>query len=519
MTPIPARQARLALLFATAKVLLQLVALRPYGYFRDELYYLACADHLAFGYVDHPPFSIAMLALWRAVLGDSTVAIRSLSALVGGAVVFLTGRLVTALGGGPIAVALACISVICAPAFVGTDHLYSMNCWDHLFWIASALAVIRAFAAPEKSNKAWLVLGAILGLGLENKVSMLWFGAGLTVALFATANGRAALRARGPWIALGCAAVIMLPHVVWQAIHHWPTAEFAHNAMVYKYVRLSLGSFVTEVVLMMSPAAIPMVIVGLFAPFFVAELSAHKSLALIFGTAFLIVAGSGTGKPEYLNAAFPMVLASGACALENVLRRRGHLDRTFRWVLGAQAIASMAFLTITLPFALPVLTETNFIAYENRLGVKPRTSEKKELGALPQTYADMHGWPELVDEAARAFDALSPEERKTAKIWAVTGGYGPAAAIDVLGRSRGLPRAISTHNDYWLWGYGVDDDAPTILLGGPRDRLEQLFTSLEQVGTVECGYCMPFENHKPIYIGRGMKRRWSDLWPTLKHYE
>ena len=39
-------------------------ALGGYGYFRDELYYLACSKHLAAGYVDHPPFSIFVLALW-----------------------------------------------------------------------------------------------------------------------------------------------------------------------------------------------------------------------------------------------------------------------------------------------------------------------------------------------------------------------------------------------------------------------------------------------------------------------
>jgi hypothetical protein len=168
---------------------------------------------------------------------------------------------------------------------------------------------------------------------------------------------------------------------------------------------------------------------------------------------------------------------------------------------------------------MPILPEQSFIAYADRLGIKPHTSENKTLADLPQHYADMHGWDELVGGAERAWGMLDVEERRHAKIWAVTGGYGPAAAIDVLGSARGLPPAISTHNNYWLWGFGSEEEGPVVLLGGPRDRLEKAFTSLEQVGTVECGYCMPFENHKPIYIGRGMKRSWSSLWPELKHYE
>ena len=50
-------------------------AFAGYGIFRDELYYLACARHLASGYVDHPPLSMWILALVRAVLGESVFAL------------------------------------------------------------------------------------------------------------------------------------------------------------------------------------------------------------------------------------------------------------------------------------------------------------------------------------------------------------------------------------------------------------------------------------------------------------
>ncbi len=50
---------------AGAKLVVHLATNHRYGYFVDELYYLACADHLGWGYVDHPPFSIALLAQGR----------------------------------------------------------------------------------------------------------------------------------------------------------------------------------------------------------------------------------------------------------------------------------------------------------------------------------------------------------------------------------------------------------------------------------------------------------------------
>src|SRR5688572_29378724 len=76
---------------SAARVLFHLVTHRGYGVFRAELYYLACADHLDFGYVDHPPLAPALASVARALLGDSLFALRLLPALAGGATVFLAG--------------------------------------------------------------------------------------------------------------------------------------------------------------------------------------------------------------------------------------------------------------------------------------------------------------------------------------------------------------------------------------------------------------------------------------------
>src|SRR5471030_1122298 len=50
-------------LIAAAKLALHLYAGRHYGYFVDELYYLACARHLDWGYVDQPPLIAAIAGI------------------------------------------------------------------------------------------------------------------------------------------------------------------------------------------------------------------------------------------------------------------------------------------------------------------------------------------------------------------------------------------------------------------------------------------------------------------------
>src|SRR3989442_14151635 len=131
-TPHPADQRMPALVFviALAGVVLHLATGWRYGLFRDEFYYLACANHLDWGYVDHPPLSIVVLAGVRALLGDSLLAVRLVPALLFGLLVWLAACLARELGGGPFAQSLAALSVAIAPVYLALTGFYSMNALD-----------------------------------------------------------------------------------------------------------------------------------------------------------------------------------------------------------------------------------------------------------------------------------------------------------------------------------------------------------------------------------------------------
>src|SRR5689334_2761609 len=108
--PPPARGALAALLAAT--VLVHVPALAAYGWFRDELYYVSCAKRLAWGYVDQPPLSIALLAMWRLLARDSLVAMRLVPLAAHLVVVWLTMRLARRWGGGAFAQVLAGVGAL-----------------------------------------------------------------------------------------------------------------------------------------------------------------------------------------------------------------------------------------------------------------------------------------------------------------------------------------------------------------------------------------------------------------------
>ncbi|HEU4533661.1 MAG TPA: glycosyltransferase family 39 protein, partial [Polyangiaceae bacterium] len=377
--------------FALVKLAVQLAALPGYGYFRDELYYIACSERLAWGYVDHPPFAVALLKAVRLALGDSLWALRVVPAFAGALLVFLAGEAAVALGGGAAAGAIACAAVLGAPVLLGMDHFWSMNAFDGLFWAASVLLFARAWRAP--SPRAWAALGAAFGLGLLNKASLLWLGAGFGVALAASREGRRLLRTPGPYLAALVAALPIAPHLAWQVEHGWPTLEFARNALAEKYKAHSPLGFLLEAALMLGPASAPLWLAGPLAAL------RRPGLGRALGVAWLTVLGvlafSKSGKAEYLSAGFFLAASLGAVELERALARPGRRGPSSR----AVAVAAVALLGAQLalaPLALPLLPVPRYLAYAAALGIEPSTSENKELGALPQFFADMHGWPEQV---------------------------------------------------------------------------------------------------------------------------
>ena len=132
-------EAILIILFSAIALLIHLLTNGRYGYFRDELYYIACGQHLAFGYVDQPPLSILLLRLSEVFLGNSLFAIRFLPALAGAATVAITGLIARELGGRAWAIGLACAGSLCALFNLAVGNFFSMNAFEPLFWMGCML--------------------------------------------------------------------------------------------------------------------------------------------------------------------------------------------------------------------------------------------------------------------------------------------------------------------------------------------------------------------------------------------
>ena len=181
----------LVVCFVILKLFLCLLPVE-YGYFRDELYYIALSDNLDFGYLDVPPIVPFLLAIVRHVLGTSFLSLHLLPAICGALVVWIVSLMVRKLGGGFNAQLLALTCVTLAPIYLCWECLYTYDSFDRLWWTLALYVMVLLLKTDDK--KYWIILGIVAGIGLMTKISILFLGFGI-VAGFRNI-GRAVRRVR-----------------------------------------------------------------------------------------------------------------------------------------------------------------------------------------------------------------------------------------------------------------------------------------------------------------------------------
>lgn len=277
----------IAIYFALADLLIHFLTNGRYGYFRDELYFLACGDHLDWGYVDFAPLIAWIAKLSRTLLGDSLPAIRFFPALAGALKILLTGLIARELGGQRLAVALACLCVLIAPIYLGLDSLLTMNAFEPLFWMGCAYVLILVFKREHPKRLIWF--GLLAGIGLQNKHSMLLFGFALVVGLLLTPERRLFAN-KWIWIAGAMALALFLPNLIWQQQHHWPTLEVLSNVKrMHKNVELAPLAFVGQQVLLLLPTSAPVWLAGLWFFFFDRIGKRYRALGWAFVMVFALM--------------------------------------------------------------------------------------------------------------------------------------------------------------------------------------------------------------------------------------
>lgn len=478
-----------------------------YGYFIDELYYIACAKRLAWGYIDHPPLAPALLRGSLTLFGESPATLRVLPAVTGGAVAGLTAWLAGHLGGGRFAQVLSAAGVTLAPVLLVFFDVYSMNGFEMLLWLA--IATVLVLLIEREEPRLWLAFGAISGLALLNKHTVVLVAFALVAGLALTSHRRLLM---SPWLLAGgaLAFTLFVPNLLWQIENDFPSLEFYRNATLLKNRELPPLHVLWNQVLVMSPVSLPLWGAGLY---LAARRETLRPFVVAYGVLLAYVILSASSRPDRIAGIYPFFFAAGAVFWEEKLR------------IGGRALALAVLLaggTPLVPVFVPVLPPELVARYVAFLGLDLQVEAGEgKRAALPQWLADRFGWEELASDVRAIYEGLDPDEKATATILAPS--YGHAGALELLGSA--LPPVVSPHNTYFFWSrehVARLRQGPVISIGyGPSD-LGPWFDRVERVGTHRCDYCMTWRNDVPLYLARGGRFTLEDAekaWERAKHYE
>ena len=495
----------IVLYLATFKLLLHLLVAGRYSYFVDEMYYIACSEHLHWGYVDHPPLIAFITKTVRVVSGDSLLSIRFLPAVAGAALVCLTGAITRTLGGGRFAQAIAALGVIAVPLYLSFHYILSMNAFEPLFWTGLAYVVLLAVKRNNPQLLIWA--GVIIGFGLLNKYSIVLFAFALCLGLIFSPY-RKFLVSKWLWMGLGCGFLIFAPHLNWLIANHFPFLEWQHNIRgTDQLIRVSPPVFILQQLFLTGTASLVW-LAGLVFFFGTSQGKPYRFL----GWAFVITMAEFIAmhaKNYYPSPIYAIAIAGGAVALEQLTSSAGW--KRFRGPLIAVIIAGTAVLA---PMFIPILPIDSLLSYQKAIGMYPPRQEACQLDAAPLWgfLGGQFGWQALTEKVAGVYNSLPAWERSHTTIFART--YSPASAIDLYGKQYGLPRSVSTHLGYYLWGPPDSRSDTVIFVGFPFEGIAPACRQPEIVAQIYSPYGSDM-NH-PIVLCRGFAGNLQTQWPLLK---
>jgi len=404
---------------AGSVVALHLATNGTLGFHTDELYYLDCGRHPAFGYVDFPPIVPLLARLETTVFGVTPWTLRLIPALLSGLLVALCGAYVRRLGGSLRLQAIALVAGIAAPLIVGSGDVFQTVIFDLAIWMVALYWFLCV--AVDRRPRYWIYLGITLGIGLEVKYTIVGLIAGITIAVLLTPSLRKQMRTRYPWIAAAIVLVIWAPNLVWQVANGFPSLTYVAN---HSGSGGGVGIYLIEFVL----------VTGLLLPLWLAGVISFFRSPLIrpigIASAVPLVLFLFAGKFYYAASTIPVAMAQGLMALSHIERRRLRSALSIAVVAGS-VLGFVALAQLTLP-----------ITPASRL-------HATGLDKSSEVFADSVGWDDVAGQVTTIYRALPPAERPQTVI--ISAYYGVPGALQIYGNPKILPDVISPQLSDWYW--------------------------------------------------------------------
>lgn len=430
---------RLMYVLAVIKFILPyLLQSSSYEPHRDEFLYLAEGRHLAWGYMEVPPF-LSIFAWLTHLLGDGMFWVKFWPDLFGVFTFIITAKIARRLGGTSFAIFL-CFLPFVFGVYLRLFFLFQPNPPEVFFWTMIMYSII---AYIQTAKNKWLyVFGVSVGLGMTSKYSVAFLAVSILAGLLLTPQRRIFFNKHLYYAGI-LALLIFLPTGLWEYNHHFPIIVHMRELQATQLQYISPADFLKDQLLM----NLPCVFVWLTGLCFVAFSKENKyravAWAFVFVMILLIVLH---GKNYYSLGIYPVLMAFGAWRLEKFTTRR---YRLWRYVFaGVPCILGIIFIPVSLPVARP----KELADYYRSMHLEKTGALKWEdlnNHPLPQDFADMLGWEEMSQKMARAYNNLSESEK--ARVFLFCDNYGEAGAVNYYRYKYHLPEVHSDNGSFLYW--------------------------------------------------------------------
>jgi hypothetical protein len=491
----------LLFMLALCGVAIHILLNGQYGFHRDELDFIMNARQLAWGYISYPPMTPFFARIGLELFGESLRGLRVLPAIAQGIVMILAGLMARDMGGKRNAQIMTAFAVFITPVSLlgGTVIMYFG--FDYLWWVMVAFFTVRLLATDDE--RYWLGIGAAIGLGMMTKYTMIFWVAGLVVAVLVT-PARKYLRSKWLYLGAALALLIYLPNLIWQIQHNFISLEYLSSIHARDISWGRADDFLPKQLYeTTNPFSLPLWTVGLSLCLFAVSMKRFRALGWMFIVTFVLFHLS-RGRSYYTAPTYVMLLAAGCVWFEEWLGTRTQKMRRvgFGLLCGTQVAGSLLGIILMKPIAPINSPLWNF------------TSD------INDNVVEMVGWQDLTAQVAAIYQSIPESEKPRTVIFA--GNYGEAGALDLYGKEYNLPRMISGSNSLWYRGYGSPEPETAIVVGFEPAYSDKFFSSCEYSGTVTNRYGVKNEEssyHTGLYVCRQPRRPWNEMWKEMQWFQ
>ncbi|WP_431957185.1 glycosyltransferase family 39 protein [Nocardia lijiangensis] len=468
-----------------------------YGYFGDELYFLAAGRHPSFGYADQGPVLPLLARLMDTLAPGSFFAFRLPAVALTTLAVVLTALLAREFGGGRGAQLLAAVAYATSPFLLLQGKMLTTNAIDTVLWVIITWLVVRWVRTRHDALLLYAALVTALDMQVKWLIPFFW----IAVAVTSLVLGPREL-VRRPLLWLGGAIVLLatVPTLIWQAGNGWPQLRMGEVISGEQDVLGGRLMFVPLAILTAGFLGSIVLAYGVWALLRTPALRPYRFLGatLLVLVAIFLVMG---GRIYYMAGMYGVVLAAGAVGLAELPAR---LRPASRRLLTGGAAAAVLCSTALVLWSTP---------WQHPDRIAP-PADDAEAAINIGVYGEF-GWPELTAAVSEAYAALDPAER--ANVVVVTDTYWQASALDQFARDE-LPPVYSPSRGYGYFGRPLDEASTVLAVGVTESFLRWNFDSVEPVAKVESRLGFPGNTRDvTVWACSGLRHPWAETWPNLMH--